>query len=66
MYQHWAANDSDLAFPLYAKAEELGIPIGTVMTRIHRGRARLALALKSPEGPKAPKSRQADGRNGAA
>ena len=27
MYQHWAVNDPELAFPLYAKAEELGIPV---------------------------------------
>ena len=27
MYQHWAANDPDLAFPIYAKAQELGIPV---------------------------------------
>jgi predicted TIM-barrel fold metal-dependent hydrolase len=27
MYQHWAANDTQLAFPIYAAAEELGIPV---------------------------------------
>jgi predicted TIM-barrel fold metal-dependent hydrolase len=27
MYQHWAANDRDVAFPIYAKAQELGIPV---------------------------------------
>jgi predicted TIM-barrel fold metal-dependent hydrolase len=27
MYQHWAANDPDIAFPIYAKANELGIPV---------------------------------------
>ena len=27
MYQHWAPNDRELAFPLYAKAAELGIPV---------------------------------------
>ena len=27
MYQHWAANDRDLAFPIYQKASELGIPV---------------------------------------
>jgi predicted TIM-barrel fold metal-dependent hydrolase len=27
MYQHWAANDRDLAFPVYRKAAELGIPV---------------------------------------
>jgi len=27
MYQHWAANDRDVAFPVYAKAQELGIPV---------------------------------------
>jgi predicted TIM-barrel fold metal-dependent hydrolase len=27
MYQHWAANDPQLAFPIYAAAEELGIPV---------------------------------------
>jgi len=27
MYQHWAANDPEVAFPIYAKAEELGIPV---------------------------------------
>ena len=27
MYQHWAANDPDIAFPIYAKAQELGIPV---------------------------------------
>ncbi|MCU1491981.1 MAG: Amidohydrolase 2 [Acidimicrobiaceae bacterium] len=27
MYQHWAPNDRDLAFPLYDKAQELGIPV---------------------------------------
>ena len=27
MYQHWAANDPRLAFPIYAKAQELGIPV---------------------------------------
>jgi predicted TIM-barrel fold metal-dependent hydrolase len=27
MYQHWAANDPEAAFPIYAKAQELGIPV---------------------------------------
>jgi predicted TIM-barrel fold metal-dependent hydrolase len=27
MYQHWAANDPEVAFPIYAKANELGIPV---------------------------------------
>jgi predicted TIM-barrel fold metal-dependent hydrolase len=27
MYQHWAANDPEIAFPIYAKAQELGIPV---------------------------------------
>jgi predicted TIM-barrel fold metal-dependent hydrolase len=27
MYQHWAANDPEIAFPIYAKADELGIPV---------------------------------------
>ncbi len=27
MYQHWAANDPDVAFPIYEKAQELGIPV---------------------------------------
>ena len=27
MYQHWAANDPDLGFPIYRKAQELGIPV---------------------------------------
>jgi predicted TIM-barrel fold metal-dependent hydrolase len=27
MYQHWAANDREVAFPIYAKAQELGIPV---------------------------------------
>jgi predicted TIM-barrel fold metal-dependent hydrolase len=27
MYQHWAPNDRDVAFPIYRKAEELGIPV---------------------------------------
>jgi predicted TIM-barrel fold metal-dependent hydrolase len=27
MYQHWAANDPVLAFPVYRKAAELGIPV---------------------------------------
>lgn len=27
MYQHWAANDRDVAFPIYEKAQELGIPV---------------------------------------
>jgi predicted TIM-barrel fold metal-dependent hydrolase len=27
MYQHWAVGDRDLAFPIYAKACELGIPV---------------------------------------
>jgi len=27
MYQHWAANDPELAFPIYAKAQELDIPV---------------------------------------
>jgi predicted TIM-barrel fold metal-dependent hydrolase len=27
MYQHWAANDRELAFPLYEKAQDLGIPV---------------------------------------
>jgi predicted TIM-barrel fold metal-dependent hydrolase len=27
MYQHWAANDRDLAFPIYRKAADLGIPV---------------------------------------
>jgi predicted TIM-barrel fold metal-dependent hydrolase len=27
MYQHWAANDRDLAFPIYRKAAELRIPV---------------------------------------
>ena len=27
MYQHWAANDPRLAFPIYQKAQELDIPV---------------------------------------
>jgi predicted TIM-barrel fold metal-dependent hydrolase len=27
MYQHWAADDRDLAFPVYRAASELGIPV---------------------------------------
>jgi predicted TIM-barrel fold metal-dependent hydrolase len=27
MYQHWAANDPDVAFPIYEKAQVLGIPV---------------------------------------
>jgi predicted TIM-barrel fold metal-dependent hydrolase len=27
MYQHWAPNDPELAFPVFAKAQELGIPV---------------------------------------
>jgi predicted TIM-barrel fold metal-dependent hydrolase len=27
MYQHWAPNDRDLAFPIYRKADELGVPV---------------------------------------
>src|ERR1700730_9936711 len=27
MYQHWAANDPKVAFPIYAKADALGIPV---------------------------------------
>ena len=27
MYQHWAANDPEVAFPIYAKAQELGVPV---------------------------------------
>jgi predicted TIM-barrel fold metal-dependent hydrolase len=27
MYQHWRANDRELAFPVYARAQELGIPV---------------------------------------
>jgi predicted TIM-barrel fold metal-dependent hydrolase len=27
MYQHWAANDRELGFPIYRKAAELGIPV---------------------------------------
>jgi predicted TIM-barrel fold metal-dependent hydrolase len=27
MYQHWWANDPDIAFPVYEKAQELGIPV---------------------------------------
>jgi predicted TIM-barrel fold metal-dependent hydrolase len=27
MYQHWAPNDRDLAFPVYRRATELGIPV---------------------------------------
>jgi predicted TIM-barrel fold metal-dependent hydrolase len=27
MYQHWTANDPDLAFPVYERAQELGIPV---------------------------------------
>jgi predicted TIM-barrel fold metal-dependent hydrolase len=27
MYQHWAANDPDVAFPVYEKAQELGVPV---------------------------------------
>jgi predicted TIM-barrel fold metal-dependent hydrolase len=27
MYQHWAANDPDLAFPIYERAQELGVPV---------------------------------------
>jgi predicted TIM-barrel fold metal-dependent hydrolase len=27
MYQHWAANDRELAFPVYRKAADLGIPV---------------------------------------
>jgi predicted TIM-barrel fold metal-dependent hydrolase len=27
MYDHWAVNDRDLAYPIFAKAAELGIPV---------------------------------------
>jgi predicted TIM-barrel fold metal-dependent hydrolase len=27
MYQHWWANDPEIAFPVYEKAQELGIPV---------------------------------------
>ena len=27
MYQHWAPNDPELGFPIFAKAQELGIPV---------------------------------------
>jgi predicted TIM-barrel fold metal-dependent hydrolase len=27
MYQHWWANDPDIAFPIYEKAQEFGIPV---------------------------------------
>lgn len=27
MYQHWAANDPELAFPIYERAQALGIPV---------------------------------------
>jgi predicted TIM-barrel fold metal-dependent hydrolase len=27
MYQHWAVNDREVAFPIFAKAQELGIPV---------------------------------------
>jgi predicted TIM-barrel fold metal-dependent hydrolase len=27
MYQHWAANDPALAFPIYERAQQLGIPV---------------------------------------
>jgi predicted TIM-barrel fold metal-dependent hydrolase len=27
MYQHWAVNDPELAFPVFAKAQEIGIPV---------------------------------------
>ena len=35
MYQHWAANDRDLAFPIYAKASELGIPVMIHQAGVH-------------------------------
>jgi predicted TIM-barrel fold metal-dependent hydrolase len=42
MYQHWAANDQQLAFPIYAKASELGIPV-----MIHQaGSTRIDAALE--------------------
>lgn len=47
MYQHWAPNDRDLAFPIYEKAAELGIPV-----MIHQaGSTRIdaQLALGRPE-----------------
>src|SRR4029079_12585590 len=27
MYQHWSANDPEIAFPIYGKAQELQIPV---------------------------------------
>jgi predicted TIM-barrel fold metal-dependent hydrolase len=44
MYQHWAANDPDLAFPVYEKAQELEIPVMIHQAGSTRIDAKLELA----------------------
>ena len=44
MYQHWAANDPELAFPIYEKAQELGIPVMIHQAGSTRIDAKLELA----------------------
>ncbi|HYT79224.1 MAG TPA: amidohydrolase family protein [Actinomycetota bacterium] len=44
MYQHWAANDRELAFPIYEKAQELGIPVMIHQAGSTRIDAKLELA----------------------
>ena len=46
MYQHWAANDRDLAFPIYQKASELGIPVMIHQAGSTRIDAKLELGLR--------------------
>jgi predicted TIM-barrel fold metal-dependent hydrolase len=44
MYQHWAANDPDVAFPVYEKAQELGVPVMIHQAGSTRIDAKLELA----------------------
>jgi predicted TIM-barrel fold metal-dependent hydrolase len=44
MYQHWAANDPELAFPIYERAQELGLPVMIHQAGSTRIDAKLELA----------------------
>jgi predicted TIM-barrel fold metal-dependent hydrolase len=44
MYQHWAANDPDVAFPVYERAQELEIPVMIHQAGSTRIDAKLELA----------------------
>lgn len=44
MYQHWAVNDPEIAFPIYEKAQELGIPVMIHQAGSTRIDAKLELA----------------------